>query len=70
MAASTNSASGMVSQEQEMPRNQYGIVDTCFEEGQYEAGIAVLNQLRSPKHKPAPYVSRALRESFNYSHAF
>jgi hypothetical protein len=41
-------------QERDMPRNLYGIVDTCFEEGQYEAGIGVLNHLRCPKYKPAP----------------
>jgi hypothetical protein len=39
--------------EREMSRNQHGIVDTCFEEGQYEAGIATLDQLRSPSYKPS-----------------
>lgn len=39
--------------EREMSRNQHGIVDTCFEEGQYEAGIATLDQLRSPNYKPS-----------------
>ncbi|KAH0827534.1 hypothetical protein J3R83DRAFT_4253 [Lanmaoa asiatica] len=33
-------------EEREMTRNQRGLVDTCFEEGQYESGIAVLDQLR------------------------
>jgi pentatricopeptide repeat protein len=40
--------------ERDMPRNQYSLVDTCFEEGQYEAGIAVLNDLRDSKYKPLP----------------
>lgn len=39
-------------QEREMTRNQRGLVETCFEEGQYESGIAVLEQLRSEKFKP------------------
>jgi len=39
-------------QECEMTRNQCGLVETCFEEGQYESGIAVLEQLRSENFKP------------------
>ncbi|KAL6310346.1 hypothetical protein BKA93DRAFT_721882 [Sparassis latifolia] len=35
-----------------MHQNQRGMVDTCFEEGQYESGIALLDQLRSPRHRP------------------
>ncbi|KZT08330.1 uncharacterized protein LAESUDRAFT_748862 [Laetiporus sulphureus 93-53] len=43
--------------ERDMPVHQRGLVDTCFEEGQYEAGIAVLEQLRSPKYRPSgPHV--------------
>ncbi|KAG8213715.1 hypothetical protein J3R82DRAFT_10416 [Butyriboletus roseoflavus] len=38
--------------EREMTRNQRGLVDTCFEEGQYESGIAVLDQLRSTSFRP------------------
>jgi len=41
--------------EREMTRHQRGLVDTCFEEGQYEAAIAVLDQLHSSKYKPAAY---------------
>lgn len=40
--------------EAEMTRNQCGLADTCFEEGQYDAGLTVLDQLRSPNYKPAP----------------
>lgn len=43
--------------EREMNRHQRSLVDDCFEESQYEAAIAVLEQLRSPYHKPCPYVS-------------
>lgn len=39
--------------EREMSRHQRGLVDTCFEEGQYESAIAVLDQLRSPIYKPS-----------------
>ena len=38
--------------EREMTRNQRGLVDTCFEEGQYESGIAMLELLRSTTFKP------------------
>jgi pentatricopeptide repeat protein len=40
-------------QEREMSRHQRSLVDTCFEEGQYESGISVLEQLRSSQFKPA-----------------
>lgn len=39
--------------EHEMNRHQCSLVDTCFEEGQYEAGISVLEQLRSSQFKPS-----------------
>lgn len=39
--------------EREMSASQQGLVDTCFEEGQYETGIYVLDSLRSPETKPA-----------------
>lgn len=45
--------------EREMTRYQRGLVDTCFEEGQYESGIAVLDQLRSSSFKPPVQVSLA-----------
>jgi hypothetical protein len=42
--------------EEEMSRHQSGLVETCFEEGQYDSGIKILDQLRSPRHKPSEYV--------------
>ena len=42
--------------ERELPLIQRGIIDTCFEEGQYEYGIDVLDKLRSQGYKPPPYV--------------
>ncbi|KAF8844655.1 hypothetical protein BDN67DRAFT_894529 [Paxillus ammoniavirescens] len=39
-------------EEREMTRNQRGLVETCFEEGQYESGISVLEHLRSTSFKP------------------
>ncbi|KAK0505622.1 hypothetical protein EDD18DRAFT_91 [Armillaria luteobubalina] len=38
--------------EVEMNYSQAGLVDNCFEESQYEAGISVLDQLRSPRRRP------------------
>ncbi|OAX41066.1 hypothetical protein K503DRAFT_767997 [Rhizopogon vinicolor AM-OR11-026] len=43
-----------------MTRNQRGLVETCFEEGQYESGIAVFEQLRSEKFKPPVSLVRQL----------
>ncbi|OBZ68031.1 hypothetical protein A0H81_11711 [Grifola frondosa] len=40
--------------EREMTIHQRNLVDTCFEEGQYESGISVLDQLRAQKYKPFP----------------
>ncbi|PCH43766.1 hypothetical protein WOLCODRAFT_144682 [Wolfiporia cocos MD-104 SS10] len=52
---------GHVEAEREMTRNQRGLVDDCFEEGQYEAGLAVLDQLRSPNYRPyAPHIRQLL----------
>lgn len=50
MASSPSSHPNL--QERDMTRNQRGLVETCFEEGQYESGIAVFEQLRSEKFKP------------------
>lgn len=44
-------------EEREMTIHQRGLVDTCFEEGQYESGIALLDQLRSSSFKPPAQVS-------------
>ncbi|EIW83141.1 hypothetical protein CONPUDRAFT_164139 [Coniophora puteana RWD-64-598 SS2] len=41
-------------EEKEMTRHQRGLVDTCFEEGQYESGIAMMEQLRTSRYKPHP----------------
>ena len=40
--------------ERDLSKWQWGLVDTCFEEGQYEAGISVLEEQRSRKYKPLP----------------
>ncbi|KAK7687062.1 hypothetical protein QCA50_009562 [Cerrena zonata] len=50
----TNTKCDLTSLEWEMTVNQRGLVDTCFEEGQYETGIGVLDSLRSPRMKPFP----------------
>ncbi|KAJ6594151.1 hypothetical protein B0H19DRAFT_918584 [Mycena capillaripes] len=39
--------------ESEMSQHQRNLVDLCLEEGQYEAAIDILAQLRSPQHKPS-----------------
>ncbi|KAJ7217792.1 hypothetical protein GGX14DRAFT_597979 [Mycena pura] len=39
--------------ESEMSQHQRNLVDLCLEEGQYEAAIEALAQLRSPHHKPS-----------------
>jgi len=44
-------------QEREMTTRQRSLVNNCFEEGQYEAGIAVLDQLRSSSFIPPPFVA-------------
>lgn len=38
--------------EYEMTISQRGLVDTCFEEGQYETGVGILDSFRSPTMKP------------------
>ncbi|KAH9949562.1 hypothetical protein B0H21DRAFT_727424 [Amylocystis lapponica] len=60
MATPKPSTSGGGTVEREMNVHQRSLVDTCFEEEQYEAGIAVLDQLRSPKYKPFPAHIRQL----------
>ena len=37
----------------EMSWRQQAIVDTCFEEGQFESAILNLEQLQSPSYKPS-----------------
>ncbi|KAI0775740.1 hypothetical protein BD413DRAFT_531139 [Trametes elegans] len=40
--------------ERDLTIHQRGLVETCFEENQYEAAIAVLDEVRSSKNKPFP----------------
>ncbi|KAI0348863.1 hypothetical protein OH77DRAFT_1432553 [Trametes cingulata] len=35
-----------------------GLVETCFEENQYEAAIATLDEIRSSRFKPFPHPLR------------
>lgn len=41
-------------QERDLTAQLRGLVDGCFEEGQYDAGLAALDQLRSSNYRPAP----------------
>jgi hypothetical protein len=43
--------------EWELPNHQRGLVDDIIEEGQYEAAIEALFQLRSPQYKPSMQVA-------------
>ena len=38
--------------ERELTHHQVGLVDTCFEEGDYDAAISALDKLRHPASKP------------------
>ena len=49
--SSTKSSSQ--TQEWEMANHQRGLIDDIIEEGQYEAAIETLLQLRSPQYKPS-----------------
>lgn len=40
--------------ERDLTPHLRGLVDGCFEEGQYDAGLAALDQLRSSTYRPAP----------------
>ncbi|EIN11837.1 hypothetical protein PUNSTDRAFT_131989 [Punctularia strigosozonata HHB-11173 SS5] len=47
--------------ERELSKNLQALVDTCFEEGQYEAGIDLLLNICTPKARPfAPHVRQVL----------
>ncbi|KAF8497662.1 hypothetical protein JB92DRAFT_1024633 [Gautieria morchelliformis] len=46
--------------EREIPLIQRGIIDNCFEEGQYEYGMDVLDKLRAQGYKPPPLHIRQL----------
>ncbi len=43
-------------QKWELSTLQRGLIDNCFEEGQYETAIATLDQLRSSEFNPWKYV--------------
>ena len=45
----------------EMGRFQRQIVDNSLEEGQFQSGIDMLDQLRSPDHKPSVYATVSYR---------
>ncbi|KAF5385121.1 hypothetical protein D9615_000897 [Tricholomella constricta] len=51
MKSTTEGRDGAV--ERELSNHQRGIVDTCFEEGQFESAIALMEQLRTSNAKPA-----------------
>ena len=38
--------------ERELTANQRNLVDTCFEEGNYDAAISLMDKLRHPGYKP------------------
>ena len=44
--------------ERKVTKQLAGLVDGGFEEGQYEAALASLDQIRSPEYSPLPSVSR------------
>lgn len=44
----------MAISERELTANQRNLVDTCFEEGNYDAAISLVDKLRHPKYKPYP----------------
>ena len=45
---------GDQNEERPLPVHQRNLVDTWFEEGQYDAAITVLNDFRSPMFIPFP----------------
>lgn len=46
--------------ERKVTKQLAGLVDGGFEEGQYEAALASLDQIRSPEYSPLPSVSHLL----------
>ena len=42
--------------ERELPGEQRDLVDTCFEEGNFDSAIALLHELALPGVEPCPYV--------------
>lgn len=53
--------------ERRVTKQLAGLVDGGFEEGQYEAALASLDQIRSPEYSPLPSVSYPPRFSFRVS---
>ena len=45
--------------ERKVTKQLVGLVDGGFEEGQYEAALASLDQIRSPEYSPLPSVSHS-----------
>jgi hypothetical protein len=50
--------------ERKVTKQLAGLVDGGFEEGQYEAALASLDQIRSPEYSPLPSVSHPPHPSF------
>lgn len=46
----------MSTESADLGRHLRTLVEACFEEGQYESGLGLLEQLREQKIKPYPYV--------------
>ncbi|KAM5531590.1 hypothetical protein V8D89_014759 [Ganoderma adspersum] len=49
---STTATSALASSERDLTVHQKSLADNCFDEGQYEAAIDALDQIRSRKNKP------------------
>ena len=56
--------------ERKVTKQLAGLVDGGFEEGQYEAALASLDQIRSPEYSPLPSVSHPSHPSFCFFHVF
>ena len=52
--------------ERKVTKQLAGLVDGGFEEGQYEAALASLDQIRSPEYSPLPSVSHPPHLSFMF----
>ena len=52
--------------ERKVTRQLAGLVDGGFEEGQYEAALASLDQIRSPEYSPLPSVSHPPSPTFPF----
>lgn len=52
--------------ERKVTKQLAGLVDGGFEEGQYEAALASLDQIRSPEYLPLPSVSHPPHPIFSF----